>query len=236
VDFEACGASMRRWRLDSPVLLPWRTDAARTWLRLGEPETAARLANAQLRRLPPGASRARGASLRILAETGAPSQRVRLLRQAADTLRTLGDHAELAPTLTDLSRAYRDRGLGDPARAYAHRARQIASRCGLPLAPAPDSPPPDRDTVPGDTGAGTAHWPGLSAAERRVVMLATQGLTNRQIAAELHLTVSTVEQHLTKIYRKLRVRRRADLPIAVPSGAESPEGLYTRDDPTARSA
>ena len=47
----------------------------------------------------------------------------------------------------------------------------------------------------------------LSEAEQRVALLAAQGLTNRQIAARLFVTVSTVEQHLTKVYRKLRVHR-----------------------------
>ena len=36
--------------------------------------------------------------------------------------------------------------------------------------------------------------------------LAAQGSTNREIAAELYITVSTVEQHLTRVYRKLNIR------------------------------
>jgi DNA-binding CsgD family transcriptional regulator len=48
----------------------------------------------------------------------------------------------------------------------------------------------------------------LSAAERRVASLAAMGHTNREIAGELYITVSTVEQHLTRVYRKLRVDRR----------------------------
>ncbi|MFB6887846.1 AAA family ATPase [Kitasatospora sp. NPDC056327] len=51
----------------------------------------------------------------------------------------------------------------------------------------------------------------LSRAELRVVTLAARGHTNRQIAHKLFITVSTVEQHLTRAYRKLRVNRRSDL-------------------------
>ncbi|HET9171567.1 MAG TPA: helix-turn-helix transcriptional regulator, partial [Actinospica sp.] len=51
----------------------------------------------------------------------------------------------------------------------------------------------------------------LSDAERRVAVLAAAGHTNRQIAHKLYITVSTVEQHLTKIYRKLSVSRRSEL-------------------------
>ncbi len=51
----------------------------------------------------------------------------------------------------------------------------------------------------------------LSDAERRVAELAAHGLSNREIARKLYITVSTVEQHLTRVYRKLGVRRRVDL-------------------------
>lgn len=66
--------------------------------------------------------------------------------------------------------------------------------------------------------AGTtrrAPLPQLTDAERRVGALAAAGRTNREIAELLFVTVSTVEQHLTKIYRKLKVRRRSDLPDAL---------------------
>nr|ADU56066.1 hypothetical protein CA37-43 [uncultured organism CA37] len=51
----------------------------------------------------------------------------------------------------------------------------------------------------------------LTDAEQRVAALAAAGNTNRQIAESLFITVSTVEQHLTKIYRKLNLRSRSGL-------------------------
>ncbi|MQY20539.1 response regulator transcription factor [Nocardia macrotermitis] len=42
--------------------------------------------------------------------------------------------------------------------------------------------------------------------------LASLGYTNREIARRLYVTVSTVEQHLTRVYRKLNVNNRTDLP------------------------
>ncbi|MFD8256472.1 helix-turn-helix transcriptional regulator, partial [Streptomyces werraensis] len=51
----------------------------------------------------------------------------------------------------------------------------------------------------------------LTRAERRVAVLAAGGCTNRAIAARLYVTPSTVEQHLTSVYRKLRVTSRAGL-------------------------
>ncbi|MFI7003352.1 AAA family ATPase [Nocardia sp. NPDC050175] len=51
----------------------------------------------------------------------------------------------------------------------------------------------------------------LSEAEQRVAVLAARGHTNREISRKLFITVSTVEQHLTKVYRKLNVNGRSDL-------------------------
>ncbi|WIM94440.1 LuxR C-terminal-related transcriptional regulator [Actinoplanes oblitus] len=59
--------------------------------------------------------------------------------------------------------------------------------------------------------AGTADAGRLTGAEQRVAALAAAGNTNRQIAERLSITVSTVEQHLTKVYRKLNVRSRSGL-------------------------
>ncbi|CAI7979604.1 Regulatory protein LuxR [Frankia sp. Hr75.2] len=69
-----------------------------------------------------------------------------------------------------------------------------------------------------EAGAATGGGVGLdvlSAAELQVATLAAAGHTNREIAGRLFITVSTVEQHLTRTYRKLRVAGRADLPVSL---------------------
>jgi DNA-binding CsgD family transcriptional regulator len=51
----------------------------------------------------------------------------------------------------------------------------------------------------------------LTEAERRIAALVAEGHTNRDVAAALFLTEHTVETALTRVYRKLGVRSRADL-------------------------
>ena len=51
----------------------------------------------------------------------------------------------------------------------------------------------------------------LTPAERRVAERAVQGLSNREIAAALNVSVKTVEANLSSVYRKLGIRSRAQL-------------------------
>ena len=51
----------------------------------------------------------------------------------------------------------------------------------------------------------------LTAHELRVARMVAEGASNREAAAALFLSPKTVEYHLANIYRKLGVRRRAEL-------------------------
>ncbi|HEY5662334.1 MAG TPA: response regulator transcription factor [Gaiellaceae bacterium] len=67
----------------------------------------------------------------------------------------------------------------------------------------------------------------LTPREREILGLLAVGLTNREIAARLHLSVRTVETHRANLQSKLQLRRRSELvayaieqrlPIVAPAG------------------
>lgn len=51
---------------------------------------------------------------------------------------------------------------------------------------------------------------GLTAREHEVLRLAARGMSNKEIAATLALSVRTVQGHLTRVFRKLRVGSRTE--------------------------
>jgi DNA-binding CsgD family transcriptional regulator len=59
-------------------------------------------------------------------------------------------------------------------------------------------------------GRSPGGWE-LTPTEQRVAELVGDGLTNREVAARLHLTQKTIEFHLRNVFRKLGVRSRTEL-------------------------
>ncbi|RGC67515.1 Bacterial regulatory protein, LuxR family [Micromonospora sp. MW-13] len=218
-DFQLCGQLMTSWRLDLPALVPWRTESARALLRMGRRAQAEKLVREELARLRPTHVRYRGLALRVLAAAGDGPDRVQHLRAAVRLQRQCGDRAELAHSLSDLGHVYQEAGDLRQARDATRAARALAQECGIPLLR------PGRTAGgggPGEAASEAAVVDGLSDAESRVATMAAQGHTNREIAEKLFLTVSTIEQRLTRIYRKLDVSSRSDLAVRLRLGRPGP--------------
>ncbi|MFD5920593.1 AAA family ATPase [Kitasatospora sp. NPDC058201] len=214
-DFLSCGELLRTWGLDGAGVVPWRTHAADAWLRLDNRDRAWRLVHEQLSRSDADLPHTRGPALRLLAAAGPPGRRGPLLTEAVDLTETSGDRYEQVRVLTDLSRVHQATNNKRRARLLLRQALHVANMCAMkPLAQellsvsadlGESGPAADGAEDPGGVGA-------LTESERRVASLAVLGYTNREIAGRLYITASTVEQHLTRVYRKLGVRRRKDLP------------------------
>ncbi|MGW6605112.1 AAA family ATPase [Streptomyces sp. NPDC055036] len=251
-DFTAVGELLAGWRMDAPGFLPWRTDAAAACLGMGDRKRARELVDAQLARPGVGNGRTLGLSLRVLAATRDPRFRPGILGEAVEVLQVSGDRLELARALTDLGDAQHTLRLSASARTTARIAAAMARECradplllrtvppsaaeprpGGPALSAVISGPartsgPTSPPTPG--AAGARVFPALSDAERRVAALAAAGDSNREIARKLLITVSTVEQHLTRVYRKLRVAGRAKLPRGLLTTGRGPlEPEFNRD-------
>jgi DNA-binding CsgD family transcriptional regulator/tetratricopeptide (TPR) repeat protein len=197
-------------RVVNPAWAPWRPVAAEALDRLGRREEALATIRAEL-----DAARAWGApgsvgrALRVLGqierEAGIPA-----LEESVATLDGSPAGLELAKSLVALGTALRlARRPGD--------AREPLGR-GLSLAVSMDAGPlaeraraelqaaglrPRADML---SGVGA-----LTASERRVADLATEGHTNKDIAQLLYVTPKTIEVHLSSVYRKLGIRSRREL-------------------------
>ena len=55
---------------------------------------------------------------------------------------------------------------------------------------------------------------GLTDAQRAVLSLVVQGMTNAEIAARLHLSANTIKYHVSNLMKKFRVTRRTELAVA----------------------
>lgn len=89
------------------------------------------------------------------------------------------------------------------AEIWVSRARDELSRIGLRRAKATE---------------------GLTAAQTRVAELVASGLTNPQIAQQLHMSLRTVESHLSRVYREYGVSSRSQLVGALAATQDEPPG------------
>jgi len=222
-DFLTVGRMVRDWGIDQPYWVPWRSEAAEVLLQLGERAEAEQMLNEQLALVPAGHDRIQGISMRLLSATVEARKRPPLLARAVALLQGAGDRLQLAHALGALAESYWRLGEDGRAAAASSRARQLAKECGAePLCARLRSgdrtePKSGGERKPARKEAGAGRWDGgwqtrLSDSEKRVAVLAACGHTNRDISSRLHITVSTVEQHLTRVYRKLRIEGRNQLP------------------------
>jgi DNA-binding NarL/FixJ family response regulator len=122
---------------------------------------------------------------------------------------------EHARNLLTLGRAQRRLKQKRAARESLTRADEIFGRLGAPLWQERTAAELAR------IGGRSLRPPGLTETEQRVAELAADGLTNREIAASVFLSVNTVQAYLKRIYRELGIRSRTELARKLPPGARA---------------
>jgi ATP/maltotriose-dependent transcriptional regulator MalT len=136
------------------------------------------------------------ASAEAAARAGAAIEAARSRLVAGQAFAAGGDRASALDTLKKAADELEATGA---LRFHAEARRELRRLGARPAAP---------------SGAGPTELSGLdslSAREREIAELVTDRKTNDQIAAELFLSVKTVESHLRNVFRKLEVSSRVEV-------------------------
>jgi DNA-binding CsgD family transcriptional regulator len=217
-DFRASGELADAAGVRNPAVAPWRSGAGLASAAIGDVAEAERLIDAELSDAEAfGAPGPIGRALRARAAISSPEAALETLEAAVETLQGSQAALERARALVEFGAALRRSGRRRDARAPLRAGLDLAQRCGaaalVELA--------TRETVAAGARPRRTAMTGLSSLtvrERQVASLANEGLSNREIAETLVVTVKTVEWHLKHAYRKLGVTSRDGLRDILESG------------------
>ena len=132
------------------------------------------------------------------------------LAQAAAAYRALGLGFDSARALLVLGRTQRRVKKWAAARQSLEQARWEFERLGCRGWAQAAAAELDRVS-----GRRAAPGGGLTPTEQRVADLVASGLSNKEVAAQLFVSVYTVEAHLSRVYAKLGIRSRTQLARAL---------------------
>lgn len=199
---------------EQPESIPWRASAALAMVRAGRRREASALAHQHLQvARDSGSPYALAVALRTVATADTGARQFELLVAAREALSGVRADRLAAQIDTDLAgllllphashttaealialRAAEDYAGRQELWPLQSRVRRLLERLGE-----------EPRRVQNEALAA------LTASERRVAQLAADGLTNRQIAEQLVVTVKAVEWHLSHVYRKLGIKSRTRL-------------------------
>jgi ATP/maltotriose-dependent transcriptional regulator MalT len=204
----------------NPAWMAWRSQAALALVGLGEDRARARaLVREELELAREwGAPRALGRALRAAGLVAGGEQGLNLLREAVEVLEGSPAQLELARALADLGSTLRRSGQRAASREPLRRALELGHRCGA-TALAERAREELLATGARPRRIMRTGVDALTTSELRVARMAADGMTNREIAQALFVTLRTVEVHLTHTYEKLDISARRELPAALAVGA-----------------
>ena len=161
-----------------------------------------------------GAHATVGISLRAAGVIEGGNDGIQYLREAVGHLEQSPARLEHARALAELGAALRRSGKRREAQQTLRLALDLADRCGG-KAVAEQARAELLITGAKPRRARITGVEALTASERRVARLAAQGLTNRQIAQALFVSLPTVVTHLSHCYQKLNIGSREQLASAL---------------------
>jgi DNA-binding CsgD family transcriptional regulator len=161
-----------------------------------------------------GTPGARGQALHAQARASSGGDAVELLRGAVELLADSPARLHEARARVGLGAALRRGGHRVDSRQPLREGYELARACGADglAVHARSELRASGIRLQRDAASGAEA---LTPSERRIAEMAASGLSNPEIAQELFLTVKTIEMHLTRTYRKLDIRRRADVARAL---------------------
>jgi DNA-binding CsgD family transcriptional regulator len=205
--------------VDEPGAFPVAPDLVEALVELGQFAEARQVAD-RLRRLaraqehPWGLATARRCDGLIELASGGDAERAAAeLRAAEQVYAQLGFRFDRARTLLALGRALRRR-----RKRAAGRASLEESAAAFDAIGSTGWAERAREELTRVSGRRRSAANELTESERRAAELAARGLSNKEIAAALFVTVHTVELHLSRSYAKLGVRSRAQLQARLAGG------------------
>ena len=199
-----------------PEFWPWEDVYASSLIRAGHLDEAEQVLAPALD------DSAREVSLSVRAKYSIPMASIALRRQhaaaafstfedAVEMLRYAGMPAYYARCLYEYGLAARRYGRRNKAAEIMHLAAELYGSMGAWAM---------LRRCQAEQQIATAEHPAstlLTAHEREIAHMAASGETNSGIARQLNLSTKTIEYHLTRVYKKLGVNRRADLGSALRS-------------------
>jgi DNA-binding CsgD family transcriptional regulator len=194
----------------NPSASGWRVHAAEALVGLGRRDDAGEmLAPAIAAAQHSGGPYELGITLRVAALIEQPSS-LELLQESCDQLGASELRLEYARSLVELGAALRRSGRRKEAREPLADGMDLANRCG-----ATSLVERARDEL---LAAGArprrverSGIDALTPSERRAAALAGDGLSNREIAQQLFVSIRTVESQLRSAYMKLGLSSRREL-------------------------
>jgi DNA-binding CsgD family transcriptional regulator len=215
---------------DLSVMADWVFTATLGLTALGRQDEARALATRELAAATAfGAPRRYGLALSACGLLDPGPRGLEHLSEAVGLLERTSARLDHARAIVNLGVGLRCRGERDEARTVLARGLDIAHGCGaFALADRARAElvaagaRPRRKALSGPSA--------LTPAELRTARMATEGLSNREIAQALFVSAKTVETHLSHAYAKLRIERRAELSAALAGATNSRSTVRSRSD------